>query len=177
MRSVVWQSRAALSIAVLLGGLLGPLSGCSKPEPPTLTPKQATVTGLDLDGVTFQLDVEAYNPNRIELSARSVTGKITLDGKHNLGTVTLAQGVKLPAGARTMIVVPLTAKWTDVAVVAGLAAERRPIPFTVDGVETLGGETFNVDVPFRMTGTITHEDLVKAASRSIPGLPQLFAPR
>lgn len=168
------SAAAALTLACVITSTT---VGCAKPEPPVLTPKDATVTSLDSNGATFQLRVEAFNPNAIELAARSVSGKITLDGRHDLGTVTLAQGIKLPAKERTMLTVPLTAKWSDVAVLAALATENRAIPYAIDGVETLGGDRINVDVPFHVTGAITHDDLVKAASRALPGLPQLLAPR
>ncbi len=146
------------------------LAGCSKPEPPVLTAKQATVSSVSLTDIAFHLSVEAYNPNTIDLSAQSVTGKVTLDGKYDLGTTTLAQAVKLPAGARTLIDVPLTMKWSDMRALASLAAANRPILYAIDGTEKIGGEHLNVELPFHMTGTLTHEELVKVTMQSLPGL-------
>ena len=157
--------------------LAGVALGCSKPEPPVITPKEAIVASVSLTGVDFLLHVEAFNPNRVDLSARSVTGKVMLDGKYDLGTVTIGQAVSLPAGARTMIDVPLATKWSDLGALAGLAGTNRSVPYTIDGVETVGGEHLNVDVPFHMTGTITHDQLVKATMRSVPGFPMIPLPR
>jgi len=149
------------------------VSGCSKPEPPTLTPKGASVIGVSLAGVNVRLTMEAFNPNRIELSARSVTGNVTLDGKVPLGTVTIPSPVLLPPNARTTLDVPLDAKWNDVGAIATLAATNAPVTYAVDGTVNIGGDRLNVDVPFHMTGTIAHEDIVKATVRSLPALPGL----
>src|SRR5689334_18078330 len=77
--------------------------GCSRPDPPTLTPEQATVTHISPDGLDVDVKLEAYNPNSIDLSARSVKAKVTLDGKYHVGDVKTAAGVKLPAHKRTQL--------------------------------------------------------------------------
>lgn len=154
----------------ILGVLALAFVGCSKPEPPVLTPKQATVASVSLTDIAFHLSVEAYNPNAIDLSAQSVTGKVTLDGKYDLGTTTIAQAVKLPAGTRTLIDVPLAMKWNDLGALASLAAANRAIPYAIDGTEKIGGERLNIELPFHMVGTLTHEDLVKVTMDSLPGL-------
>ena len=66
---------------------------CAKPEPPKLTPKQASVTGVSLAGVELRLQMDATNPNGFDLSTRSVTAKVVLDGKYDVGNVTAPSGV------------------------------------------------------------------------------------
>jgi LEA14-like dessication related protein len=163
------------SVLLLLSALALSL-GCSKPDPPVLTPKSAKLSSVTLAGVGFDLSVEAYNPNNVELSARSVTGKVVLDGKYDLGTATMSKPVTLPAGARTMIDVPLALSWHDMTAFAQLAASNRAAPYTIDGTVTIGGERLNVDLPFHMTGTITHEELVQVTTKSLPALPGLKFP-
>jgi LEA14-like dessication related protein len=158
-------------------GCLVALIACSKPDPPVLTPKSARVTQVSLAGVDLMLDVEAMNPNAVELAIREVSGKVVLDGKYDLGIATVAAPIRLPAGARTEVAVPMALTWKDVSALATLAASSRAVPFTVDGTVNVGGERLNVDVPFHLTGTLTHDDLVKAAQRSLPGLPGLAVPR
>lgn len=150
---------------------------CTKPDPPVLTPKSAKVTEVTPAGVGLALSVEAYNPNGVDLSARSVTGKIVLDGKYDLGTTTVSKPVSLPAGARTTLDIPLSVAWNDMTALATLATSNRAAPYTVDGTVTVGGERLNVDLPFHMTGVITHDELVQATMRSIPAIPGLKLPQ
>jgi LEA14-like dessication related protein len=144
---------------------------CTKPDPPVLTPKSATVTAVTATGVGLSLSVEAYNPNGVDLSAQSVTGKVVLDGKYDLGTSTIAKPVNLPAGARTTLDIPLSVNWNDMSALATIATTNRPAPYTVDGTVTVGGGRLNVDLPFHMTGAISHEEILQATARSIPAIP------
>jgi LEA14-like dessication related protein len=157
-------------LALTAAAALATLS-CSKPDPPVLTPKSAKLSGITPAGVTFDLSVEAFNPNSVELAAQSVTGKVVLDGKYDLGTATVAKPVALPAGARTTLDIPLSLRWNDVLALGQLAASNRAAPYAVDGTVTVGGARLNVDLPFHMTGTVTHEELVQLTTRSLPAIP------
>jgi len=166
------SSMLVVRLALLSFAFAFAFAACARPEPPTLVAKQATVTGVTLAGVDLRLQVEAHNPNGFDLTARTVTAKVTLDGKYDVGTVTVPSGVTLPAGKSTMLDVPTSVKWTDLSQLVALAAANRPIPFTVAGTAAIGGEKLNVDVPFRIDGTMTPEQLGQAATRSlgIPGM-------
>src|SRR6185369_14925096 len=89
--------------------------GCSRPDPPTLTPEQAKVTRVSPDGLDLQVQLQAYNPNSVDLSARSLKAKVTLDGKYHVGDVRAPAKVLLPAQKRTRLDVPITVKWTDLS--------------------------------------------------------------
>ena len=145
----------ALAFALLAGG-------CSRPDPPVVTPKSATVSKMSATGVDFQLRVEAYNPNTIALSTRSVTGKVVLDGTYDLGVVTIPRPVLLPPGERTLIDVPFATKWGQLGALALLAAQRRDVNFSVDGTMNIGSDRLSFDVPFHRGGTITSEQLLGA---------------
>lgn len=162
--------------ALVAAASLLALAACSKPDPPVLTPKSARVTQVSLAGVDLVLEVEAFNPNNVELAARTVSGKVVLDGRYELGTATVATPIRLPGGTRTDLAVPMALTWKDVSTISTLAASNRSVPFTVDGTVTIGGEHLNIERPFHLEGTLTHDDLVKAAQRSIPGLPGLKLP-
>ena len=129
-------------MVVLLAG------ACSKPEPPKLVPKEAKVTAVGVTGLSLLLRMEATNPNRITLSAQSVTAKAKLDGKWDVGTITISKPVVLPPNAPTMIDVPLTMPWTDVSALGALASATGPVPYVVEGTVAVGGEKLNVDLPF-----------------------------
>ena len=47
------------------------------------------------------------------------------------------------------------------------------MPYTVDGTATVGGERLNVDVPFKLSGTMTPEQLQGALMKSLQGLPAI----
>jgi LEA14-like dessication related protein len=146
------------------------LAACSRPEPPTLTPVRATVTAVTAAGIDLRVRLDAYNPNGIDLSTRTVKANVMLDGKYDVGSVTVPTPLKLPAKKRTQLDVPLSVKWHDLTGIASLAASNRGVPYQLDGTVALGGDTLNVDVPFRMDGTITHEQIVQAVNNSLPKL-------
>jgi LEA14-like dessication related protein len=147
------------------------LLACEKPSPPTIVPKEARVAAVSPAGIDILLKVEATNPNKYALSAQSVTGKAKLDGKWDLGTVTINKPIALPPATPTMIDVPMTLPWTDVRALGALAAAKRPVPYSVEGTVTIGGDKLNVALPFAMTGTIAHEQIAAAAMKGIPTLP------
>ncbi len=169
----------ALSLVVLAVSLFS-IAGCTAPAPPTLTPKEVTVTGLAPDGIDFVVEVDAQNANSFALSVRNVTAHAKLDGKYDLGNVTVASTLEIPAGGTATVRAPLSVKWNDIGALGLLGASNRPIPFQVTGNVGVGSAKLNVDVPYKIDGVITHEQIVQALSRSIPGiqgLPKPFLPR
>jgi hypothetical protein len=144
---------------------------CARPKPPTITPEKGEVTSVGPEGMTLKLSLTLDNPNRIDLSARSVTGRLLLDGKYDLGTVTVSEPFRLPSGQRTPLTVPMTVGWKDLGVVLVLAASNRNLPYDVDGSVNVGGDSINVNLPFHLSGIVTHEQLLKATLNSIPRLP------
>lgn len=156
--------------SLLLAAALS-LVACSRPEPPTLKPEVAAVTAVTAQGIDLRVQIQAYNPNGIDLTTRSVKATVLLDGKIDVGTVTVPTPLKLPAKAWTRIEAPLSVKWQDLTSIATLAAQSRGVPYQVNGTVAIGGETLNVDLPFRLAGTLTHEQLVTVIGNSLPGLP------
>ncbi|WP_437782781.1 LEA type 2 family protein [Sorangium sp. So ce1097] len=146
------------------------LVACSRPEPPTLKPEVAAVTAVTVQGIDLRVQIQAYNPNGIDLSMRSVKANVVLDGKYDVGTVTVPVPLKLTAKAWTPIQVPLSVKWQDLTSIAAMAAQGRGVPYQVNGTVAIGGETLNVDLPFQLAGTITHDQLLTAIGNSLPGL-------
>src|SRR5262249_37536213 len=133
------------------------LASCSRPEPPRITPQKATVTSVTASGIELRVRLEAYNPNSIDLSAKSVKGKVTLDGKYDVGTVNVAQPMKLPAGKKTLLDVPVSTKWSSITALGALAQSNRPVPYQVDGSVELAG--VDASVPFSIQGTLTHDQI------------------
>lgn len=170
MRTSFWAAFAVAAIAALAS--VG-LWGCNKPKPPQLTPKEVAVTSVDMGGFDMRVKMEAFNPNGFDIAVRSITAHVVVDGTQDLGTVTASQPITLPANARTLIDVPMNVKWKGIGGLAALAQARKPVPYTVEGTATVGGESLNVDLPFKLTGTITPEQVQQALAKSLKGIPGL----
>lgn len=168
------RSRRASSrtLAGALGtALLGwSVVGC-KPSPPTLTPKEVTVTQVSAAGLSVEVLVVAKNPNSVSLTAERVVAKITLDDSVDLGEVTVDAPVKLPANKKKQMLVPMTFKATRVFEIAALAARKEVIPYRVSGHATVGANDWTVDVPFSIDGSIPRVELLKMVSVGLPTLP------
>jgi hypothetical protein len=66
--------------------------------------------------------------------------------------------------------------WQDVNALLAMSAAQKPIPYVVDGTVAIGSESFNVNIPFSLSGTITREQIAAAAIKSIPPIPGLTIP-
>ena len=164
----------AASLALSLGLSLGlALAGCAPPDPPKITPISATIISLSPLGMDVALTLDAENPNGIDLVARSVKAKITLDGNKEVGSVDVPSTVKLPAHKTTRMNVAVSSTWSDLGAVAAFATSKRDIPYDVDGTMNLGGDTLHLTVPFHVKGVLTQEQILKAALGSIPRIPGL----
>lgn len=175
-----WRFMTFAPVA-LAASLLTGAGACSKPKAPQLTPQEATITSVDLDGFALRVKVDAFNPNTFPLSVRGISAHVIVDATHDLGIVTASQPISLPALAHTPLDVPMSVKWKGLGALATLAASKRAIPYVIDGTATVGGENLNVDVPFKLPGTITGDQLEQAGLKSLERLPGLqglprFAP-
>jgi LEA14-like dessication related protein len=152
------------------------LPACSKPKPPQITVKSGQITRIDPQGIELLLHLDAFNPNGYALSVRGISASVLVDGRLDLGKVTIERPVSIPAGQRVPIDAPIASRWNDLPSIALLAASNRTVPYTVKGTVTLGGESLSVDVPYAFDGVITHEQIVHAALGSIPKLPGVKLP-
>jgi hypothetical protein len=142
-------------------------AACSRPVPPTLTPERIAVTRIDTAGIALDIAMAVTNPNSVDLTADDVTGHLVLEGAQDLGSVMVQKSVTLPAGRTTEVDVPLALRWTDMGVLAQLAARAGAVPYSVDGTLELGG-SLHVAVPFHVAGAITRDQILAAAVQSLP---------
>ena len=168
--------RAPLAALFLFCALVAALALGCKPKPPQITVKSGQITRVDAQGFEVVLHIDAYNPNSYALSVRGVDADVLVDGRLDLGKVTIARPLSIPPAQRVPIDVPVASRWTDLVAMGTIAASNRSVPYTVKGTVTVGGETLNVDVPYAFDGVITHEQMVKAAVGSIPRIPGLELP-
>ena len=160
------------ALALVLVSLVT-LVACSKPQPPQLRPVEAKVTAVDASGFDMIVKLNAFNPNDYELAVQSVVAHVIVAGNQDLGTVTASKPIALPANAQTVIDVPMNVKWKNAGSFAAIATSRKPVLYTIDGTATVGGKSLNVDIPFKMQGTITAEQLQQAGLKSLQAIPAL----
>ncbi len=147
------------------------LVACAKPEPPRLTPVSAKITAISPQGVDVDLELDADNPNAIDLTGREVKATITLDGRIVLGTAAMTNRISLPAHQKTRIAVPVSSRWKDLSEGLELVTMGKDIPYKVDGTVEIGGDSLNITVPFHVTGILTRAQLMAASLNSLPKIP------
>ena len=129
------------------------------------------VTAVSPTGMQMSVELSVDNPNGVDLSGRSVTAKVVLDGKYPMSPVTVPHDFTLKAKDRSHLVVPVAVKWEEVSTVLALASANRNVPYDVDGTVKLGGDVLSLDVPFHIRGELTREQLVQTAINSLPHWP------
>jgi len=149
------------------------LVACSRPEQPTIQPISGRVSAISNTGITVEAKLEAYNPNDFEIAVKSFTATIVLDHQHNIGQVTSAQAVTLPARKKKVFDVPIAIKWNDVGALAPLAMSNKDVPYDASGTVKVGSGSFEVEVPFKVSGVVTHAQISQAVGKAIPHLPGL----
>lgn len=160
----------SLSLALGVGFVT---SGCSKPEPPTITPKKGTIQAVGPTGVTLRLEFDAYNPNGFDLNVQSVKAKVTFDGSIKLAEVTSPTAISLPSKATSPLTADVTVPFNSLPALMSLAASKTEVPYVIEGTVAVGGKSLNVNLPFTMKGKVTQQELVTAGMNSIPNIPGL----
>lgn len=149
------------------------LVACTRPEPPTITPISGRVASINSSGITVEAKLEADNPNDFDIKVRSFTATIVLDRQHDIGTVTTRHPLTLPANKKKIFDVPIAMKWNDVGALAPLALTNRDVPYDASGTVKIGARSIEVELPFKVSGVVTHQQIVQAIGRSIPKVPLL----
>ena len=150
-------------------------SACARPEPPTITPIAGRVVSISASGIKVEAKLEAYNPNGFDIRVERATTHLVLDRTFDAGTVTLPFPVDLPAKQRKDIDVPVALSWTDALQIAPMAISNRDVPYVADGTIRVSAASLELDLPFKVTGFVTHQQLVQAV-RSLPTLKGLELP-
>jgi LEA14-like dessication related protein len=145
-----------------------PLIGaCSAVD--ALTPKapdvdeKVCVTTINPAGVELLVEINVKNPNGIGLEATSLTAKVVLDDRYDMGTVEVPQEVDFPADEEVHVSVPVTVDWRDASIVASLIALQRDVPYDIYGNVRVGIDLFKVNVHFHVSDVITEEQMRQAA--------------
>lgn len=159
--------RSLLSLVVLALAV-----GCSKPKPPTLTPRSAQVSAIKPDGVQLALVLAAHNPNGFPIVANSVNGSFELQDGTPLGSAQSAESFTIPSEGDRDLQATLDVRFSSLSVLAPYALAAKAVPYRIRGSARIGSESLNVDVPFTIDGVLTPEQVVAA---SLHGAANLLA--
>lgn len=154
------RPRTLVVLLALLACLLD--TGCSRPQPPRVTPRTGRVTGIDTKGITLTVELDIFNPNRFPIQARSVSGELVLAGSVRAAQVHTTSGVRVPARSQAPATIEARFEWQNVAQVFPLAFATSPLPWAFNGRIGLGGDRLSVELPFRLEGEVTPEQLIRA---------------
>jgi LEA14-like dessication related protein len=158
---------------IVLAAALG-LAACTKPEPPTVKPISGRVTTVSPAGLDVEAKLEATNPNDFDILVKSYTATVKLDRRIEIGSMSSSQPITLPASKKKVIDVPISVKWNDVVALAPLALANRDVPWEAEGTVKVKAESLEVDLPFKVNGTLTHQQIVTAVGKSLPAIPLPF---
>jgi LEA14-like dessication related protein len=142
-------------------------AGCSKPAPPKITPKTVQVASVTPTGLVLSLELLVENPNPFPLIARKVTGELKLDSGVLLGKGSAEPNGSVPAKGSLVIPSRLDVDFTNVAALAPLALSAKPVPYSFQGIATIGGDKLNVDVPFTVRGELSRAQVLQAGLRGL----------
>jgi LEA14-like dessication related protein len=155
---------------LLLGALA--LAACSKPKPPTLTPRAAQVTAVSATGVELGVELDAHNPNGFPLMCSQVTAAFELQDGTPLGSATSSEPFTLPADGDATIQAKLQVRFSSASALAPYALAAKPVPYRLRGSARVGGENLNVEVPFSLDGVLTPEQVIAAGLHGAANLLQ-----
>ena len=159
---------------VLASVALALVASCSKPKPPTLTPRSAQVTAIKPDSVELSLVLAAHNPNSFPIVVNAVSASFELQDGTALGSAQSATSFTIPGQGDQDLAATLDVRFTSLAALTPYALAAKPVPYRLRGSARIGGDNLNVEVPFTIDGQLTPEQVVAAGLR---GAANLLAPR
>jgi LEA14-like dessication related protein len=165
--------RAARPLALAAAAVAFGLLACSKPEPPTVRPVSGRFVGISPAGLDVEAKLEATNPNDFDIKVKSFTADVTLDRRIKVGTITSTTTITLPAKQKKVFDVPISVKWDDVSALVPLGLSNRSVLWEAEGKVKLSADGLDVSVPFKVDGSLSHQQIMTAVSKSIPQIPGL----
>jgi LEA14-like dessication related protein len=153
-------------LSLLLVPVLG-AGGCAKPQPPTLRPRSARVTGTSRYAVELSVELEAHNPNSFPLTVNRVTAQCELKDGAVVGTASSAAAFTLPAQRDESLEVKLSVELASFQLLVPFAFKLKPMPYRLRGSAKVGGNDVSLDVPFSVEGEITPQELLATGLRNL----------
>lgn len=148
--------------------------GCSKPKPPTLTPRSIQVAAIKPESVQLALVLAAHNPNSFPIVVNTVSGSVELQDGTALGTAQSTAAFTIPGQGDQELSATLDVRFSSLSALTPYALAAKSVPYRLRGSARIGGDDLNVEVPFTIDGQLTPEQVIAAGLR---GAAKLLAPR
>lgn len=142
------------------------LGACSRPRPPTLTPQVTRVVAVSATGIDLEVEVRVDNPNSIPLMAEAVRGTLFVAEGQKLAHGSARPAHSIPARGSSVVQSRLHAAWEDLMSLTPFLAQES-LPYVLKGDVTMGGESFNITLPFSISGHLTRTQLLQAGLRGL----------
>jgi len=142
---------------------------CQTTHPPEVTTETVTTTKITPAAAEIEATLDAYNPNKADLTANSIDSKVTIGGKPDIAKAVVTEPLVIPAGQRIKVKLPIRVEWTDAAAIKALAATGQPAPYNVTGAVHFAGKGAEIQTAFKITGTMTTGELAQAAGTAPAG--------
>jgi LEA14-like dessication related protein len=121
-------------------------------EKPTFHVKEILVDQISAGDLRITLKVEADNPNRFDLTLTALDYTFTLD-QREVGKGTLLTEAKLPASAKSMIDLPVTARLSPAGGLLKSLFSARESTYRIYGTARISTAFGSREVPFSGTGS------------------------
>jgi LEA14-like dessication related protein len=109
---------------------------------------------VGLTGGTLDLVLAFDNPNKVSLQGTRVQAGIDIEGNH-FGDVDLSDGFSLAAQDTTLLTVPLTFRWTEVAAAARSVLDYGAVNYSIKGrFNVITPMCSECDIPFSEQGNV-----------------------
>jgi LEA14-like dessication related protein len=155
-------------IALLL--LAFTVAACSKPVPPTVTPREARVTRVEPARLVLSIVLDVNNPNSFAIVAQAVDGTLELESGTVLGRARVPLQTSIPAKSSSQVTSELSVPWANLPALAPFALSGTDVRFRFRGTATIGGDSLNVGVPFELSGVLNRAQVLELGLRGL-GVP------
>jgi len=146
------------------------VTACSRPVPPTVTPREARVTRVDPSRLVLSIVLDVSNPNSFSIVAQAVDGALELENGTVLGHARVPLQTSIPAKSSSQVTSELSVPWANLPALAPFALSGTDVRFRFRGTATIGGESLNVGVPFELAGVLNRAQVLELGLRGL-GLP------
>jgi LEA14-like dessication related protein len=151
---------------LLAGCLVAQAAACRKPQPPSIRPHLARVTGVSPAGIDLEVQLDIANPNSFPLAAEAVQGTLFVSGGKKLGEGVAHPRSPIAAQGSSLVSCQVHVGWADLGAILPLLTSQR-IPYELRGDITLGGRSINVTLPFTFNGELDRSELLRAGMRGL----------
>jgi late embryogenesis abundant protein len=149
MSRAAYMTLITLLLAACGGGGVSPANFLQ----PQVSLHQVKLRTAGITGGTLDAQLAIANPNHIELKGAKLTAGLDLSGQH-FGDLVTDQDFILTKDDTTLITLPLTFKWSDMASAAKNILGYGEVDYHMAGTMSVTNP-LTVDVPFTKDGTVS----------------------